>query len=54
MEDMLAAWEIGQFIRIVDVVEANGTQVVLAFLDLLLPLNTRQGTNLSAQPLAFL
>ena len=51
---MLTAREIGEFIRIVDVVEADGTQVVLTFLDLLFPLDARQSANLSAHLLALL
>ena len=47
MVEMLAARKIGEFIRIVDAYEADGTQVVLAFVDQLLPLAARQGANLS-------
>ena len=47
MEDVLAAWEIGEFIRFIDVFEADATQVALAFLDQLLPLAARLGANIS-------
>jgi hypothetical protein len=47
VEDVLAAWEIGEFIRIIDVFEADATQVALAFLDQLLPLAARLGANIS-------